>query len=343
MLWIVYTPLEARRTEPPARRELAGGWPEPMSIIEAMPPKTKKRSKNVESKKEERAGAKKKRNRSPKRSGASSRRGKGKLPMAVAADRHVCYQLSVQAVDAEIDFVDDTFKDLRGRRPEVIREDFCGTANSSCEFVKRRRTNRAYGVDLDGATLDWGREHNINGLSPAARKRVTLLQENVLTVRTEPVDAVLAMNFSYYTFQKRETLRQYFKNVHRSLGDGGIFFLDCYGGSEAHSECREKRKINKDFTYIWEQSRYSPITGEMCCYIHFHFADGSKMNKAFEYVWRLWTLPEIREVLAEAGFAKTTVYWEGTEEDTNEGNGIFEPNEVGDADPAWIAYIVAEK
>ena len=315
-----------------------------MSIIEAMPSKPGNKNKTAKPK-ESGATGKKTRNRSPKRSEGSSKkgsRGKAKVPMAVAADRHVCYQMSVQAVDAEIDFIDDTFKDLRGRRPEVIREDFCGTANSSCEFVSRRRGNRAYGVDLDGPTLDWGREHNIDKLPASARKRVTLLKENVLTVRTEPVDAVLAMNFSYYTFQKREQLLAYFKNVHRSLADGGIFFLDCYGGSEAHSECREKRKINKDFNYIWEQAHFSPITGEMTCFIHFHFSDGSKMNKAFEYVWRLWTLPEIREVLEEAGFTASTVYWEGTEEDTNEGNGEFEPNEVGDADPAWIAYVVAE-
>ena len=317
-----------------------------MSIIEAMPPKAKSAPDRSKSKPGSRpAPARKKRKRSSSRSGGtpSVKKGRAKLPMAVAADRHICYQLSVQAVDAEIDFIDDTFKDLRGRRPSLIREDFCGTAHSSCEFVSRRRTNRAFGVDLDRATLDWGLGHNAKKLTPAARKRVTLLQENVLTVRTEPVDCVLAMNFSYYCFKTRDEMRRYFKNVLRGLADGGIFFLDSYGGSDAHTECREKRKINKDFTYIWEQARFSPITGEMDCFIHFHFADGSKMNKAFEYTWRLWTLPEIREILAEAGFTRSTVYWEGTEEDTNEGNGEFEPAEYGDADPSWIAYIVAEK
>jgi hypothetical protein len=47
-------------------------------------------------------------------------------------------------------------------------------------------------------------------------------------------------------------------------------------------------------------------------------------------------------MLTEAGF-KATVYWEGTDEDTDEGNGIFVPATEGEADAGWIAYIVAEK
>jgi hypothetical protein len=66
------------------------------------------------------------------------------------------------------------------------------------------------------------------------------------------------------------------------------------------------------------------------------------MKKAFSYEWRLWTLPEIRELLLEAGFSKATVYWEGEDED-GEGNGEFTPEAEGEPDPAWIVYIVAEK
>lgn len=273
----------------------------------------------------------------------SSRSSKAQPPMAATADRHVCYQLAVQGVDAEIDFVDDTFRDLRGRRAATLREDFCGTANTSCEWVRRRRTNRAIGVDLDGATLDWGREHNVAQLAPGARARVELIEGDVMDVETEPVDAVLAMNFSYFIFQQRDTMRRYFARVREALADGGLFFLDCYGGYEANKECRERRKIDKNFTYIWDQARYSPITGEMECHIHFHFADGSKMNRAFSYTWRLWSLPEIREILAEAGFERSTVYWEGEDEETGEGNGEYEPDEHGTPDPSWVCYIVAEK
>ena len=285
--------------------------------------------------------------KSPKRGKKKDGAGK-KAPMAAGADRHVLYQQAVQCVEAEIDFVDETFRDLRGRHAAVLREDFCGTANSACEWVRRRRTNRAVGVDLDRPTLDWGIEHNIGALPAQARARVELLEENVLSTNPGPADIVLAMNFSYFLFDSRAVLRSYFENVRRGLVDGGIFFLDAYGGYEAHQVVRDRRKIDPDdgaqsFTYIWDQHAFSPITHMMKCFIHFHFPDGSKMNKAFEYTWRLWSLPEIRELLEEAGFARTTIYWEGTDEDSGEGNGEYEPEEQGDADPAWVCYLVAEK
>lgn len=279
------------------------------------------------------------------KSDAAALVGSGK-PIAATVDRHVLYEHSVQCVEAEIDFIDETFKELRGKRAKVIREDFCGTANTSCEWVRRRPGNRAIGVDLDESVLEWGLRNKVGKLKPAQRKRVELIHADVLQVKAEPVDAVLAMNFSYWLFTTRDALRGYFKTVRESLAPGGMMFLDCYGGSDAHKEMREKREIEYaggDFTYVWDQRRFDPVTHMMECAIHFHFPDGSKLNRAFEYRWRLWSLPELRELLAEAGFARSTVYWEGTDEDTGEGDGEFTPVEHGEADPAWICYLVAER
>ena len=271
---------------------------------------------------------------------------------ADTADKHVLYQLSVQNVEAEIDFVDAEFERLRGRKAVVLREDFCGTGNTSCEWVRRRESNIALGLDIDEPTLEWGREHNVAPLEPAQRERVTLLNRNVL----EPgdaagVDCVLAMNFSYWLFRQRAELRAYFQSVRQSLGEGGVFFLDHYGGYESMQETTEKRKIDATpehgpFTYVWEQARYNPINGDMDCRISFHFPDKTKLKHAFSYTWRLWTLPEIREILHEAGFGTVTVYWEGDEvdsdgEETGEGNGEFTPATEGSADPAFICYIAA--
>ena len=80
--------------------------------------------------------------------------------MADAADRHVYYEKAVQCVESEIDFVDATFTRLRKRKAEKLREDFCGTTNTSCEWVKRRKTNIAYCVDLDEEVLEWGRNNS---------------------------------------------------------------------------------------------------------------------------------------------------------------------------------------
>ena len=223
--------------------------------------------------------------------------------MAETADRHELYEASVQDVEVEIDFLDETYESLRGRPARRFREDFCGTASAACEWVRRRADNEAVGVDIDRATLDWGIDHRVSKLPADAQLRVRLLEDDVRSVDTAPADIVGAFNFSYFTFRTRDAMRGYFENVRRGLANDGVFFLDAFGGSEAMSEIKEKTELD-GFTYVWHQARYHPVTGYMRCHIHFHFDDGSKMKKAFTYEWRLWTLPEIRELLTEAGFSK---------------------------------------
>lgn len=266
---------------------------------------------------------------------------------ATTADRHHLYQLSVQEVSAEIDFVDDTFFKARRRRASRLREDFCGTANTSCEWVRRRRGNTAVGLDLDQPTLDWGSAHNLARLKPPQRSRIRLLRRDVLSPGPGAgrMDAILAMNFSYWVFNTRALMGRYFRAVHRSLVRDGVFFLDFCGGWDCYRLHREVRPIRhraQRFNYVWNQSAYNPITGGVRCHISFTFPDGSRLRRAFEYEWRLWTLPEIREILAEAGFRRVTVYWEG-DDGKGGGDGVFTPNTEGEVVASFISYIVAEK
>lgn len=265
-----------------------------------------------------------------------------KTGMAAQADRHYLYQESVQDTESEIDFVEETWNDLRDRPAELLREDFCGTANTACEWVRRDPMHLAVGIDLDGEVLEWGEQNNLAQLTGEQRSRVSLLEDDVLAGAEELADIVLAMNFSYYLFMTRGEMLAYFRSVFDGLMDDGIFFLDAYGGYDAPKNLIEERECD-GFTYIWEQAAFNPIDGTMDCHIHFKFPDRSRMDRAFSYRWRLWTLPEIRELLEEAGFTDVTVYWEGTDEENNEGNGIFEPAEVGDADPGWVCYVVAQR
>ena len=263
-----------------------------------------------------------------------------KPTMASQADKHKLYEASVQCVESEIDFVDDTFKKLRRRRARRLREDFCGTANTSCEWVRRRATNTATAVDMDTEVQQWGRDHHIAELTPKQQQRIQLVQADVMKVKTEPMDVVLAMNFSYWIFQERAQMIRYFRRVYESLVADGIFFLDLFGGYEAFEELKEESEI-ENFTYVWHQAMYNPITGAAQCRIHFKFEDGSQLKNAFIYDWRLWTFPELTEILTEAGY-RATAYWEGTTED-GEGDGVFTATTQGEADAGWVAYLVGEK
>ncbi|MDX2115209.1 MAG: class I SAM-dependent methyltransferase [Planctomycetota bacterium] len=260
------------------------------------------------------------------------------------SDRHLLYQAAVQASDAEIDFITHRFKQLRKRPARLLREDFCGTALSACEFVRRHKDNHAVGLDLHQPTLDWGLRHNVAKLPDDARARISLLNRNVLspTDADRAFDIVEAMNFSYWIFTTRPRMLDYFRTVRASLKPDGVFFLDFWGGYESMREQRERRRISRGVTYIWDQHHYDPISGIMTCYIHFEFKRGPAWNRAFTYVWRLWTLPEIRELLAEAGFKNVTVYWEGENEHGN-GTGYFHPRKKGVADASFICYLSAEK
>lgn len=297
----------------------------------------------------------------PRSKKPASRTPRKRPTLAARADKYDCYQRAVQCVEAEIDFIDETFRALRGRKASRLREDFCGTANTSCEWVRRRPTNIAFGFDLDPVPLEWGRTHLLSRLKPAARKRIELRESDVLAAHPDmrgTLDCVLAMNFSFWTFHDRPTMLAYFRRVREDLARDGVFFLDFYGGYDALREIRERKTVPRagkgrdsepsmvgftsPFTYIWHQERYNPITGELLCHIHFTFPDGSRLKNAFTYHWRLWGLREIRDLLEEAGFARTTVYWEGDDQKGG-GNGEFTPSEQGEACASWVCYLAAEK
>ncbi|MFN8547562.1 MAG: class I SAM-dependent methyltransferase [Candidatus Eisenbacteria bacterium] len=192
-----------------------------------------------------------------------------KPPTPKERDRHRLYQLSVQCPEADVRFFTRIYRSLRNRDPLKLKEDFCGTAHLSCEWVRSRPDRVAIGVDLDQPTLDWGRKYNFPRIGAKA-KRITLLREDVRHVRSPKVDLVAAMNFSYFVFKTREELRGYFQSVRDSLDAGGICVVDIFGGWEAQQLTTETKKLD-GFRYQWQQVRFDPITHDTLFYIHFRF------------------------------------------------------------------------
>ncbi len=263
----------------------------------------------------------------------SKQRRKSKLT-AKTADKHLLYQMSVQDPSFEIDFIDNAFKRLRKRPALTFREDFCGTALLSTEFARRNPKRKSTGLDLDRGVLAWGKKHNIEPAGEVG-KRVTLLERNVLDGTKERFDIACALNFSYWIFKTREEIQRYFRSAHRGLNKDGMFIIDAYGGWEAQEPMEEKRKV-KGFTYIWDQNVVDPINSNIVNYIHFDFPDGTSLKRAFKYDWRLWTIIELRELLAEAGFSESFVYWENEEEDD-----VFRRRTRASNYAGWLAYVVA--
>jgi SAM-dependent methyltransferase len=266
---------------------------------------------------------------------------------AQLADKYALYQKSVQAPDHEVAFAQRVFRSYYGRPPVLMREDFCAAAALCCEWVKGSRTRRAIGVDLDPEPLAWGRANNVAKLPGHARERVKLLEADARHTLPEKADVIAALNFSFFIFKTRDELRGYFEAARKNLAREGIIVLDMVGGwetmQEGHNDVRRLRLGRQRFSYVWEQARFNPITHDCRFHIHFQFDDGSALNRAFTYDWRLWTVPEVTELLREAGFRRADVYWEGTDRKTGKGDGVWRLRQSAASDPAWIAVIVGAK
>jgi SAM-dependent methyltransferase len=286
----------------------------------------------------------------PNRRTKSPAKPRGRVPLtASSANKHVLYEASVQCVDADLDFFTRVFKRHRGRPLRKLREDFCGTAHLACEFLKRHPENHAWGIDLHEPTLNWGIRHHVLPLGKAA-ERLILIRDDVRTARTPGMDAVAALNFSYQVFKSRDELREYFRAARAALAPDGIFFLDAFGGTEAVDELQETRKIEPftgpdgriydSFTYVWDQKEFNVVRNDILCHIHFRFRDGTEMKRAFTYDWRLWSLPELQEIMIEAGFKSTEVYLEGWDEDADDADGVFRRRDWYDNIEGWVGYVV---
>lgn len=276
-----------------------------------------------------------------KRGSKSGPRPKSTSTLAERADRHVLYERAVQDPKGDARTLAKLYRRFRKEDALVLREDFCGTATLATHWAKSKPGRLAVGIDLDGPTLAWGQAHNIDEAGPQVASRVNLIEGNVLEGGGPTADITCALNFSYCCLKERTLMLEYLKVARSTLKEDGVFIADVLGGPDSMAPA-EDRHDHGDFIYRWEQRFFDPLTHEMECHIHFDFPDGSSLSPAFSYEWRLWTMPELSDLLLEAGFSAVHRLWEKTTED-GEGTGVyFEPRRVENWDQ-WWTYIVAER
>lgn len=260
-------------------------------------------------------------------------------------DKYYYYHASVQSPETDVEFLERVYKEARHEIPEIftMTEDFCGTFAISCEWAKLGDNYKAIGIDLDQEPISYGREHYFTELDEEEKSRLTILNKNVLDKELPKTDLICGLNFSYFIFKQRSTLKEYFQNAYDRLNEDGVFVLDCFGGSKCYEANEEETEYTDDkFSYFWDQDSFDPITNEAQFYIHFKRKGEKKRTNQFSYDWRMWSIPEIRDVLEEVGFKKIDIYWEGTTDD-GEGDGHFSKTNVGEECESWICYIVGSK
>jgi hypothetical protein len=199
---------------------------------------------------------------------------------------------------------------------------------------------------LDSHPIAYGKKNGFKDLKTSEKKRVKIQQKNVCDIIGKKSDIIGAGNFSFFIFKQRQALKDYFSAAYGNLSREGIFILEMAGGPGFIRTAREQRTYKLKgvgkYTYYWDQKSYDPVTAYGMYAIHFKEPSGNLRKDCFIYDWRVWTIPEIREVMLECGFSDVGVYWETTGSD-GKGTGEYVRTESGDNDYAWIAFVVGIK
>lgn len=109
---------------------------------------------------------------------------------------------------------------LRG--DETVMDVGCGTGRLTAELLKRLPHGRVIGVDQSAEMIEGAREY----LRPTFRDRVTLVQADILTLESDPVDGV----FSTATFHWIHDHARLFAHLRKLVRPAGFLHAQCGGG-----------------------------------------------------------------------------------------------------------------
>ena len=208
---------------------------------------------------------------------------------------------------------------------KVLHEDFSGTGAVSREWVRTNADARAIATDLATDALRLGESLAAGeGIGPGriiwrcadVRPGGENGAANEANATATRADVIFVGNFSIGELHSRAELNDYLRSAKSRLATGGVFVCDTYGGAAAFRtglvhRTHEGREPGERILYTWEQRSVDPFTMRVENALHFRIEqDGEIVAQhfdAFVYCWRLWSVAELRDAMAEAGLANTTV------------------------------------
>lgn len=224
---------------------------------------------------------------------------------------HDLYELCVQRAEVMAMFLGSL---VHGEHAH-LREDFSGRGSVARAWCAAGQTRTAVCVDIDAGVLQEGqRLAACEGV--AERLRWVRADLNTGPVEEAPADIIFAGNFSIGYFHSRASLLAYTQRVARALTPGGAFVCDTYGGAGAFSlggQIRTRLHASGDVVRsMWRHEEADPRTGMVTNSLSLRVLRGGDVvadfPRAFIYRWRLWSLPELRDVFAESGLDEPRVY-----------------------------------
>jgi hypothetical protein len=203
-----------------------------------------------------------------------------------------------------------------------------------------RRT--ATGTDLDEVELAWGAAHVLPAAAGGgdAPERMCLLLADVRDdplaaprlasgwgcafwhdaawkeLRARRADVACALNSAICFMHSREDADRYCRQARAMTAAPGIFVMDLQGGATMEKALTQRTRL-PSCDYLWSQDGFDPVSRLISCHIGFRLRGRRgapppptppALRRAFSYRWRLWTLPEVCDMLRQAGFASTHVW-----------------------------------
>ncbi|MEM1331133.1 MAG: hypothetical protein AAGG07_11280 [Planctomycetota bacterium] len=262
--------------------------------------------------------------------------------MTDAALCHMYYEACVQSPQHAVPLL----RAIHGDSPRVLGEDFAGTCAVSRHWVETDPEARAICVDLDDATLRFHHEHE-------RIERITGDVRTGTSPTTHASDVVFVGNFSIGEIHSRSDLVAYLRHCKaRTETLDGVFVCDTYGGESAYIRGSVQRhhphptEPGAQVRYTWEQREADPLTGRVLNALHFRTEKAGvisdEVEDAFIYDWRLWSVPELRDAMHEAGFRTTQVYSQLPDAQDDDGRVYIRPVEdPNELDETFIVLVAA--
>ncbi len=273
---------------------------------------------------------------------------KKKAPRKRRPHKLELYRRAVQHPLAEVTFLQRVYEHYSIYGAKLLREDFAGTCALSSMWVNLRDNYEAMAIEKHGPTVRWAQRTALKELG-TDNIYLHIVEADVMDLYEPRVDITCALNFSTFIYHDRDELAEYFVNAYRGLKKRGIFVMDAYGGPGAMRVGTQSRhvppeneydKTDRGFEYHWEQRSFDALTHRTDCRIHFTLPDGHYFENAFRYNWRLWTLPELVEIMSKSGFRSVGVWCDTFDPDTGTSDGKYKPVEKLPAREDWVAYVV---
>ena len=255
--------------------------------------------------------------------------------------RYELYRACVQDPSRMVGFVAAT----HGGEARVLREDFSGPASLSIAWAGLSAAHRAVAVDVDPEPLAFARERLVS-VGAELAGRVELVCADVRAAKHR-ADCVALLNFAVCELHERAALVGYFAHLRACLRPGGVVVLDIYGGENAwtpgrtstHARLDDGRRVG----YTWRQVDADARTGMVRNAIDFRVG-AARLEKAFEYYWRLWSIAELRDALIDAGLGAVEVHDRLGVAQRGDGGLVVRAMDRDDRlEGDWVAYVVARR